>query len=58
VVSVEVVVVVVMEVCVTVNWMQYKFLSKCPSNKLLLVGTALARGLDKWNAYYCSDVKL
>jgi hypothetical protein len=55
VVGVEVVVVLVMVVmlvkvmdfCVTVYWMQYKFFSSCLSKKLLFVGTALAGGLDK-----------
>ena len=34
-----VVVVVVMDVCVTEFWMQYKFLFTYPSKKLLLFGT-------------------
>ena len=40
-------VVVVMDVCVTVDCLKYKFLSTCPSRKLFFVGTALAGGLDK-----------
>jgi hypothetical protein len=55
VVGVEVVVVLVMllmvvkvmDFCVTVNLMQYKFFSSCLTKKLLLVVTALAGGLVK-----------
>ena len=56
-VGVEVVIVKRMDFCVTVDWMQYKFFYSYLSKKLLLVGTALAGELDKWNAWYCSDVK-
>ena len=56
-VEVVVVLVMVMYVYVTVDWMQYKFLSTCPSKKLFVVGIVLAGGLNKWNAWYCSNVK-
>ena len=47
VVVLVVVAVVVMDVYVTVDWMQYKFLSTYPSNELYVVGTASC-----WNASY------
>ena len=41
-VEVVVLVMVVVDVCVTVDWMQYKFLSTYASKKLRLVGTDFA----------------
>jgi len=55
--GVEVVVVMVVDICVAVDRMQYNLLSTCPSKKLHLLVLSLAGELDCWNAPYCSDIK-
>jgi len=47
---VVVVVVLLMDVWVTVDWRQYNFMSTCQSKNCIFLVLPLVGGLDRWNA--------